>query len=363
MRAFISQMIPQDSLSRETQASQAANNFCMNFINAVNIDLAIFLIPIFVKNKIAFKYNFTIPYKIVQSRIFPQKYLGVFFNLIIENIKLFKIIRVQKIQNIWFYNLTIHNAISFILIKWIIKRKCFILFADSTPIKKKYDINRFINWLILKSDGIISLSHKSDFIKNHTNLSLLSGIIGKNQYVIQNRKINRKDILFSGYLRSHAGIHLALETFVKNSDLNLIVTGRGDEEKLVQAYSVQNSNIKYLGFLEFNDYLNLLNNVDIVLNLRDPFNQENLYNFPSKMIESLIQKKVVVSTIKYPQIAEDVYFYTPYDTESLLNTLLKILELDDATLNKIMDKSHLFASRSFSAEAWLNVVNKVENSN
>jgi hypothetical protein len=363
MRAFISQIIPQESMSQQKAASQAANNFCMSFLKSVNIDLAIFLIPIFIKKKNIFKYELTCPYKIIQKRFFSQKRIGIIFNTIIENISIFNTIRVRKIPKVWFYNLTIHNTISFILIKWIIKRKCYILFADTVIIKKKIDVNRFINWLIMKSDGIISLSHSSEFIKNHPNLFFLSGIIEQNHNVIKTSKINRKDILFSGYLRDHTGIHLALETFAKHNDLNLLITGRGDEERLVKEYSQKYSNIKYLGFLEFDEYLSLLNKIDIVLNLRDPLNKENHYNFPSKMIEYLNFGKIVVSTIEYPQIDKSIYFYSNYDSRCLINTLLNIISKDNHSLQSTMKKSNEFVNKNFSSIAWQNLVLKTETNN
>lgn len=359
MSVFVTQLVPKGKEKSFLGISQAAMNFCHNFISATKPDFIYALHHISEIKKAKFKFEYS-NLCFVQIRIFPHNKISRFINALIENLII--VIRVisRRQNNIWFYNINAHNFIAYFTLKYFALKKCFVIFADFDPSLK---INMVTLPLIKSADGIISFSDKAhELFGSHKNLYIKSGIIDSN---ISDCEIqtytNKKRCLFAGSLNPHAGIELALRAFACIPDMELLITGEGRGEKMIREYAHQFGNIKYLGFLEYSEYLEILSQNDIVLSFRNPKFPENKYNFPSKILEFFINGKIVISSINYKSIDENVYFHSEYSINSLTQILNEIKGTSDAKLYELRVKAKNFAANNFSHEVWRILVKNVEN--
>lgn len=85
-------------------------------------------------------------------------------------------------------------------------------------------------------------------------------------------------------------------------------------------------NIHYYGELSFNRYMDLLHKVSFLLSTRDPKEKGNQCNFPSKIIEGILHNRIIISTIKYKQLAGLKYFFVSSDEDELKIKLRESLE-------------------------------------
>jgi glycosyltransferase involved in cell wall biosynthesis len=229
--------------------------------------------------------------------------------------------------------------------------------ADYNPAKRKLSISNFILFFGKKSNGILSLSSRTNF--NHKNFKCLPGIftdinLPKPISNIQNKKIT---FLFSGTLSNSTGINLALKCFSKLKEYNLIISGRGAEEHIGK-YTSQYSNIIYLGYQSYAQYLSTLNTIDICLSFRNPHYEENKHNFPSKILEYFALKKPVISTIEYPEINNFKYYITDYTENSVIDTINKVVVSDFISNSS---RNYKQIKESLSIKSWKKAIKQIEN--
>jgi len=349
-RTFICQVVPKQ-LTSKLNVSQAANNFCFNLIDANCFSSVLSLVPINIIDKI--KGN-DIDY--IQYRGFSShKGLFKLLNSVIESFVLAK--KVKKSKNIWFYNVTPHNFLSILILKFLYKKKNFLILADYTPSKKFFSIQRFIKIFIEKNvSGIISLSGRVEF--SNKNMLNLAGIVPLNKiYDIKLSKSIKKEFLFSGRLEDSTGWSLAIEVFSKLPDCTLIITGHLSKDKIEEISKYKN--IKYLGLLSYDEYLKLLNKIPFNLNLRNPSFDKNLNNFPSKILEAFSYNRIVLSTFKYNELNGFKYFYCKYDSSSLRDLLINISK---KAFDELKDHSNhsLMLEKSFSEIKWKKYLTNIE---
>lgn len=354
MPIFICSIIPQDFIN-EFNVSQASNSFCMRIINTGHFDSVISLLPVTV--------NRTLPgfdagnIHLVQYRSVP-KFIPChrYFNALVETIRAFKLCR--KTNHIWFYNINNQNVFLYVLLRYILKARCFVLLADFTPPLKKYSLSSCIAYILAKSHGLILLSSRATIL--NSNSCCLPGIIESfHSSNHMTRSINRRDFLFSGFLGDVTGIDFALEFFATHPNYHLYITGRGDSVELVQQYDSRYENITYLGFLDYNEYLYYLDKVDFCLNFRNPHLQENLNNFPSKFLEYLSYGKIVISTISYPELAGICYFSSDFDMQQVEALFSSIVRMTDAQLMAYKNNFDKLQSLC-SVKAWENAFSLIE---
>ena len=356
MSVFIAQLVPWKSKKAIKGISQAAMNYCHNFINAVSPEKVYALLLISERKKQHFDYdNPTIVF--IQTRLFPHIGILRFFNAFIENIRIFIAIMVKNENDIWFYNLNQHTWIVFVLLK-IFRKRCFLIFADFDPGLRSNVISK---WLIGRFDGIISFSQGASYLfpKIH-HVKILPGIFNVTCDLPGNKTICKTKVLFSGSLSKHAGIDLALETFSKLPQINLVITGSGSEEGKISEYCKKYANISYLGNMNYADYLNILKEIDITLSLRNPSFSENIYNFPSKILDFFISGKIVISTVKYSSLPDSSYFYCDYNSDSLGIVINKICSLNDSQLQTVVSNAREYVGQELSYEAWHKSVLEIE---
>jgi len=359
MSVFVAQLFPKDKVKDIKGASQAGINFCHGFIDAIQPD-TVYAYQINSEGKklqLDFQ-NKRIEY--ICFRGFPHKSIFKALNVVIENITIVREIIRKKENNIWFYNLTPQVILAFIILKILLRKKCFILVADFTP---ELFRNKIALKLMKLSNGVISLTPElKKLIGNGIPVLVKAGIIDESHIVTKtNTEVIRNKFLFSGSLSKYTGIELALDVFAQLPEMELFISGTGQSIDVIKEYCEKYPNIHYCGYLDFKEYLSLLDSVDFVLSLRDISLGKNNYNFPSKIVEYLINKKIVISTKQYETLDNDIYFYCDYELTDLKEKVLFVNHLPNDKINLIRDDAQKFAMNSFSKRSWKEKVHEIEN--
>lgn len=357
MSVFIAQLFPKDKVKDIKGASQAGINFCHSFIEASDPDIIYAYQLNSEKNKLSF--NFENPkIRYIVARPFPHKNLFKAINTLVENFRIIGGVIRSRQKNVWFYNMTPQVMIIFSVLRFVYRKKCFIVVADFTPGVFR---NKIALQLLKRSNGIISLTPElKTIINNRAPVVVKAGIV--NTIVKANPKatVNKTSFLFSGSLSKYTGIELALETFAELPDILLYISGRGESEDTVAAFSKKYPNIRYLGFLTYDEYIETLDKVDFVLSLRDTSLGKNLYNFPSKIIEYYIGSKIVISTKEYSTLRNDTYVYCEYDREQLKKTILNLTQIPDNDIIEMQSRANNFARENFSYKSWKEAAAELE---
>lgn len=355
MATFVCSIIPQKIVS-QNNVSQASILFCKKIVDFNYFQKVISLVPVTVPKNIQKVQEDKVVY--IQSRIFKHILWGRYLNVFIETLLAARCCISEK--NIWFYNLNNQNILLYILLRYFMRKKVFVLLADFTPPKYFFSLSTFMQYMIKQSYGILSLSERTNI--RHVNFVSLPGIVTSIPDINVNNVhlIDKSTFLFSGYLGEVTGIELALKYFSKHPQFLLYVTGRGNLEREVQKYASMYHNIVYLGFLEYDDYINWLSKIDFCLNFRNPLLSENSNNFPSKILEYFTYGKIVISTIMYPELEGLNYFYISYSEDDFNRLMGEIESLSYDKLVRYTNHAKTLELR-FSKRAWKNAFQKIEN--
>ena len=119
-------------------------------------------------------------------------------------------------------------------------------------------------------------------------------------------------LMYSGLLSQVTGVDLLLEVMqrVSRQDIKLVITGKGPLEKEVRKASMVDTRICYKGHLTYEEYMEQLQNADVLINPRNMNIPENQNNFPSKIMEYLATGKVILSTrfVGWEKFEENIIF-------------------------------------------------------
>ena len=235
----------------------------------------------------------------------------------------------------------------------------YVLCLDYKPSKYFFSISYLIFLLTKKSKGIISLSSRTNL--KHKKFNFIPGIHAEFCNSFKQEQFFNKTLTFlmSGTLSESNGISLALKSFSKLKDCKLIISGRGCE-KIAMKYAAKYSNIKYLGYQSYDNYLETLNEIDICLSLRNPNYEENKHNFPSKIFEYFATQKLIISTIDYPEIKNFNYLKAHYTEESLISVIRNI---NLSEIKNITAVNYKILQNTMNLEAWNEAIKKMENEN
>jgi glycosyltransferase involved in cell wall biosynthesis len=267
------------------------------------------------------------------------------------------VVQTKKNDSIWFYNLCRANLFAYILLKFILFRKVYIILLDLNyaPPANFFSIQNIIVSLLKVSNGVIFLSSRT--MVKHTRMLNIAGIIDKSK--IQPLKVTSNTdfiFLFSGNLCPYTGFDMIINVFKELPNYKLIVTGLSNSDI---SSLLKFSNIDYLGYLPYDKYLLLYDQVDICFSLRNPDFPENINNFPSKILEYFCYNKIVVSTIKYPELDAFNYFSVEYSKDAIKEAILNICAMDKKDLYKYNDNQKSLISH-FSAEKWIQGFEELE---
>lgn len=189
-------------------------------------------------------------------------------------------------------------------------RQSVLILADYTEpdgsvgLKNKVYAN-FQMHTVRRFDKVITLSKRSEkILKSKQKIYCMEGGISKDvyNYFGEMTEIHTPVRLnYSGLLHPVMGVDLLLEAFreVARPDVRLYISGKGPlREKVLQA-AKDDTRIIYTGFLSYEEYLQQLKDVDILINPRNMKLKDNDNNFPSKIMEYLATGKLIVSTKFY----------------------------------------------------------------
>jgi glycosyltransferase involved in cell wall biosynthesis len=273
---------------------------------------------------------------------------------ILTNLKF--VVQTKKDDSIWFYNLCLTNILSYILLKFVFFRKVYIIVLDLNyaPSINFFSIHNIIVLLLKRSTGVIFLSNRT--MVKHKNMLNIAGVIDESKIQPLKSCKNNFVCLFSGNLDFYTGFDMIIDVFKELPNCKLIVTGLGRQDISLLSKS---PNINYLGYLPYAEYLLLYNQVDICLSLRNPAFSENVNNFPSKILEYFCYNKIVISTIKYPELAAFNYFSVDYSKNAIKETILNIYSMDKMDLYKYKDNQKALSTH-FSAEKWMQSFKQIE---
>ncbi len=354
MRTFIVQMIP-DELLGSCNCSQAANNFCRNLIKSKAFNRVITVVPIQVVDDISLECS-QMPEidTVIQCRRFPHRGIGRVLNMVLENLALFR--AVFRDEKIWFYNITTCNMLCFLLL-WLFRRQVYVLLADFTPPRHWFDPQQLVKFCLCRAKGLLSLSGRIGL--KHANCRIIPGIIPEGEvYLPETSKLERR-FIFSGTLSAVTGFDMAIEVFSRNPDLPLTITGSSSKEEEYREKLRKYANIDFCGRLGFEDYRKKLSRMAWALNLRNPHLPENEYNFPSKFLEYMTCGKIVLSTMKYPELDGFKYFYADFSADDIADKLRRIMLLSEDEQQEIRRHNHQQMYR-FSGRHWCETIEEID---
>lgn len=134
--------------------------------------------------------------------------------------------------------------------------------------------------------------------------------------------------MYSGLLSKVTGVDLLLEAISKVPDHNieLWISGKGELESEVRTSSAKDARIKYLGHMEYSEYMKCLQEADVLINPRNMLLPENQNNFPSKIMEYLAVGKPILSSkfVGWEKFQNEIYFYDANLKEALHAMCCKI---------------------------------------
>ena len=341
-RIFIGQFVSEEESYLDKRISQAGNNYQLKFIDIVNPFLSLSLVPTFFNRS-----------KIVNDKPKVKKLTSYSNNrgvMILENnFKAFKLIKKEKPDSIWCYNITTSNFVVCVLLRYFTSYKLYFVVADY------YNTN---TWLQKMFQIILSVSAGSIVLNSNISKELncktkvLPGIL-KDIAIELNISHQNNCILFSGSLGKTTGFELALKFANSNPKYTLYITGvpyQYTKQEFQDLLDLNKSkNIIYKGQLSYTEYIVLLNKCTYAFSLRDPSDLQHDYNFPSKILEYLSKGKIVISTKVYPEIKSDFYFKSDSNIDSLTKTFNKINE--GVNIDKFRQDLYDYVKTNFSSKS------------
>ncbi len=354
MRIFLTHILP-EHLILKYRLSFAACNFSRNLMSGNVFNKVYSIMPIFVRGKME---EFEDPdQELIYSSLRHYGSLATRLAVFVEQIKVFQ--RIKQHDTLWLYNVGVLNVLLILLLRLFKpKVKIYAIELDFTPPKRKISVMSFYLYLLNHTEGVIKLADSVLF--TNKNSVCLAGVIPENcdrAPVIEKPSM---DFLLSGVLQPNiSSLPMVLEAFAHVGDCRLHITGNSNSKQL-QEYAEKYPNIIYYGVLSSDDYRTLLHRVTFQLSLRNPNWTDNQCNFPSKIIEALLHNRIVISTIRYPQIEGIKYIETKRSVDAFVNTLKQILLMRDEELMDYANQSDVVINR-FKPSVWNEWMTKIEN--
>lgn len=357
-RIFITQILPKHLIEKH-RLSTAACNFSFNLMSGGGFDKTFSILGTYVGGEMepeAFADNrFTLFY----NTFFRTKgRIGLQVASIIEQWLMF--LQIPRNSSVWFYNVTTLNALLYLFLR-MFKRsvQVNVIVLDFTPVEKGFGLNQLFLKVINSSHGNIRLA-KSPLFTNRNSITL-PGVVpsaaGKEPLI---EDINNKYLL-SGVLHEQISlISMVLKAFSNLPQCELHITGKTDNEVQIKEYADKYPNIIWHGNVSFQEYLDIMHSCTFLLSTRDPNFPENQCNFPSKVIESLLHNRIIISTIEYKQLEGIKYYKIDSGVEWFMSSIDSISSLSKGTLMQYANQGKEVAEM-FGTKVWNDAMTKIEN--
>lgn len=186
------------------------------------------------------------------------------------------------------------------------------------------------------SDGLVILTEDMmDFFRKPIKHIVMEGIVDVQSMDVKTQEsvISKEIILYTGTLRKIFGVMNLIAAFnqIPDKNVELWICGSGDSQDAIEAASIADSRIKFLGLVDSKTALEMQHMATILVNPRTSEGDYTKYSFPSKTMEYLLAGKSVVIN-RLPGIPDEYYnfVYTPKDEsiESLTDCLISVLNTD-----------------------------------
>lgn len=352
MRIFVAHILPKDKIL-QYGLSVAGCNFSYNLIEGGLFDKVYSILPTFVSGP---KEPFDFGGLVYSGWRTRSGRLARLLAPLAENVSLFRLI--PRKADVWFYNLTILNALLIILLK-VFRRSVTVnvIVLDYTPGRSL--ASRFFLWLTNRADGIIKLADSGLFTCR--NAALLPGVVPEHGAEHPRVEAVRPEFLISGALGENISmLSMLLRAFAGLPQCTLHITGMHPRnEAEVRAFAAKHPNIHYYGKVPYDEYVRLLQEVPFMLSTRNPAFPENQCNFPSKIIEALLYNRIIVSTLHYNQLSGIRYLEVPADVQGFREAIRRIAETPSGQLLTYANQSAQVKER-FNTEVWRRAMQSIE---
>lgn len=352
MRYFITNVLPHH-LSGKYKVSYAASNFSWALINSSIFDEVFSIAPMNVVGAI----NDVQMNQLIYSDW--RKKGPIFQRLapIRENISVFR--KIRRGSSVWFYNISLLNIVLYFLCKWLKPSvQCNVIVLDIYIPKRLFSLDTLFLWAINHANATVRLSDSPRFTCPKS--KCFPGVVPLNAPSFPTIDSIKGEFLLSGLLREDISqISLVIKVFSKLPNAILHITGFSDKDESLRIKCNKYSNIHYYGELPFQEYLNLLHKVPFLLSTRDPEEEGNQCNFPSKIIEGILHNRIIVSTIQYKQLSGLKFFFVSSEELKLRNQLSEILNMDTYELIQYANQSN-FAKSMFNPNRWAEIMSELE---
>jgi hypothetical protein len=280
---------------------------------------------------------------------------GILWGSIMEQFRLFR--KIERGSSVWFYNVNRLNLTSILLLR-VFKPSVQVnpIVLDFTPRSSVY--SRFCLWVINHSHGYIRLADSPLFTCR--NSLLLPGVVpatsGSEPRI---EEVNNRFLLSGVLAEQIAQTSMVLRAFAELPECELHITGFIQDDSEIKDFATRYPNIIYHGTLNFAGYLQVMHSCSYQLSTRDPHALENQCNFPSKIIETLLHNRIVVSTLDYKQLGEVKYLRVDSTLEQFIKDIRAIQNLSPAEKLGYANQGEKVA-RLFNVEVWKDAMQKIE---
>ena len=209
-----------------------------------------------------------------------------------------KMCKRNKFDAIVFYNMRLENAPIALYAKKKYNIPIYLQYEDGLTrdanIKglKKWLYGRMERRTLPKLDGAFLVTSK---ISVSCPSLVVRGAIRENEKTIARYAHEKPILLFSSTLDRQRGAAVLIDALkYTKKDFTLIVTGRGELEKMISG--CQDERVDYRGYIDYEEYRKLLGEADICINSQLSHAEFGNVSFPSKIFEYLSSEKLVISS-------------------------------------------------------------------
>ncbi|PKF89110.1 hypothetical protein CW306_07210 [Bacillus sp. BA3] len=236
-------------------------------------------------------------------------------------------------------------------------KKAVAVIADFTPVAEQGSLLRKFYAQLMqrefpKYQKIVMLSNGVEaYLKSNQEKIVVNGCLdlSKFEYITPPTLKNTINIVYTGLLSKVTGVDLLVESFmkVKNPKLRLIISGQGSDLSPYLTESTKKDNrIIFKGFVSREEYYEILQSADILVNPRNMNYLQNKNNFPSKVLEYIATGRVIISTMfnGYEEYKENIMFVDSSVSE-LMEGILKAVEIIGVDAATVFEKNRKYAQK------------------